>query len=338
MSDQASSTILIDEGKPAAPGIATALPDGPRKLCALNIDLDPIDHYLSARSYEPRAVTNLNAVYDDALPRFLDIFDRYGAKATFFIVGKDAACPANRSRIREIVTRGHEVANHTYSHSQRFQSLSAEEQRREIDRAGKQIEDVAQTRVIGFRAPGWGMSEHTLDILEALDYRYDSSVFPSRLLTVIASINWLLNRGRLARTLGGSHEVGAAPKLPYHPARGALWKRGARRILELPMAVLPGVELPFLGTVVFLLGSGFFSTSVRYLALFNRPVVYGLHGIELVDYDRQIQDERLAVKPGLRTPVQDKLRLYDVMLTEFQRRYRFVTMRQLADTCGGPGG
>ena len=302
-----------------------------RKLCALNIDMDPIDHYLRARSYEPRAVTNLNAVYDDALPRFLDIFDRYKAKVTFFIVGKDAACPRNQPRIREIVTRGHEVANHTYSHFQRFQHLNTEEQRKEIDEAGKQIEDVAQTRVIGFRAPGWGISEHTLDVLEELDYRYDSSVFPSRLLTGIASVNWLLNRGRLARTLGGSHQVGQAHKLPYHPAPGALWKRGARRILELPMAVLPGVELPFLGTVSFLLGRGFFRASFRYLARFDRPVVYGLHGIELVDYHTMIQDDRLKVKAGLGKPLAEKLSLYALMLSCFRQRYTFVTMRDLAD-------
>ncbi len=300
------------------------------QLCALNIDMDPIDHYLRARSYEPRSTTNLNAIYEDALPRFLDVFDRFGAKATFFLVGKDAANPRNRSRIREIVARGHEVANHTFSHSQRFRHLDRQEQYKEIAEADKQIADVIGTRVIGFRAPGWGMSEETLDVLEELDYRYDSSVFPSRLLSAVASANWVLNRGRLARTLGGSQDIGRAPKVPYYPAKDALWRRGSRRILELPMAVLPILELPFLGTMLFLFGRGVFKASAWYMRRFEHPVVYGLHGIELVDYHSCIQDERLKVKPGLAKPLAVKLDLYAGMLDQFRQHYSFVTMRELA--------
>ena len=94
-----------------------------KQYCFISIDMDPISHYLSARGYEPLPHTNLNAVYDDALPRFLDIFDEYGVKATFFIVGKDLENRENCKRIRELSDRGHEAANHTYSHYQNFFQL-----------------------------------------------------------------------------------------------------------------------------------------------------------------------------------------------------------------------
>lgn len=45
---------------------------------------------------------------------YLDVLDRYGARATFFVVGK--ACAAHREALWRIVARGHEVAGHSFTH------------------------------------------------------------------------------------------------------------------------------------------------------------------------------------------------------------------------------
>lgn len=47
-------------------------------------------------------------------PAFLDLFDRHGIKAVFFLVGDRAA--QHPELVREIVRRGHEVGNHTQTH------------------------------------------------------------------------------------------------------------------------------------------------------------------------------------------------------------------------------
>ncbi|MBL9189394.1 MAG: polysaccharide deacetylase family protein [Opitutaceae bacterium] len=47
-------------------------------------------------------------------PRLLDLLDRHGARATFFVIGERAA--RHPEIIREIVRRGHEVAHHTHTH------------------------------------------------------------------------------------------------------------------------------------------------------------------------------------------------------------------------------
>jgi len=48
-------------------------------------------------------------------PRLLELFDRYGVHATFFLIGKFArACP---ELVREISTRGHQIGNHTETHA-----------------------------------------------------------------------------------------------------------------------------------------------------------------------------------------------------------------------------
>lgn len=50
----------------------------------------------------------------DDTPRLLDLLDRHGAKATFFVIGERVA--RHPQLVREIVRRGHEVAHHTHSH------------------------------------------------------------------------------------------------------------------------------------------------------------------------------------------------------------------------------
>jgi peptidoglycan/xylan/chitin deacetylase (PgdA/CDA1 family) len=61
---------------------------------------------------------------DDLIGDYLDVLDRFDARATFFVLGKQ--CAARRSELLEMVRRGHEVASHGYSHK-RFPTLSAAE-------------------------------------------------------------------------------------------------------------------------------------------------------------------------------------------------------------------
>ena len=311
-----------------------------KKYCAISIDMDPLWHYLNARGFSPLQTTHLNAVYDDALPRFLDVFDEYHVKATFFLVGKDASRSDNKSHIQQIIKRGHEIANHSYNHHQDFKTLSFEEKRCEIEEAHKVLSDVCGENVVGFRAPGWGIDADVMGLLEDLGYAYDSSIFPSLLTTPISLINWIMNRGKLNQGIGGSLNVGLAPKTPYRPHRGKIWRRGDMRLMELPPSILPVIQLPFLGTLLYLWGKKVFTLSFHYLKRFHRPLLYELHGIEMVDYYHSIQDDRLKVKPGLLKTMEEKLNLYRFMLSTFQKHYIFITMKVLAalyDEEYGPG-
>ena len=57
--------------------------------------------------------------YDDgpsqiSTKKLLDLLERYGAKATFFVTGVNAS--SNKELVKEIVDRGNEVGNHTLDH------------------------------------------------------------------------------------------------------------------------------------------------------------------------------------------------------------------------------
>ena len=50
----------------------------------------------------------------ESTPALLETLDRYGARATFFVCGRNAE--RLPSVVRETAAAGHEIANHTYSH------------------------------------------------------------------------------------------------------------------------------------------------------------------------------------------------------------------------------
>jgi len=116
----------------------------------------------------------------DCVRRLLALFEKKGARATFFVVGWVAE--RERALLREIVSAGHEVASHSYSHKELF-VLDRESFRADLRRAQHALEDATGVAVAGFRAPSWSIGPRTawaLDVLAEEGYRWDSSVFPVR--------------------------------------------------------------------------------------------------------------------------------------------------------------
>ncbi len=85
-------------------------------------------------------------------PAILDLLDRFGAKATFFLIGQKARnAPA---LVRTILDRGHSIGNHTQTHPQfRFWSLGPRRLRREIDSFEKTMAGLGLPIPYLFRAP-----------------------------------------------------------------------------------------------------------------------------------------------------------------------------------------
>ena len=84
-------------------------------------------------------------------PRVLDVLDRAGARATFFVVGKRGA--AQRPLLREIVRRGHRLGNHTWSHPTGFFFLGPKALRLQIARTQDLLGEEAGEPPLWFRAP-----------------------------------------------------------------------------------------------------------------------------------------------------------------------------------------
>ena len=88
----------------------------------------------------------------DDTPAVLDLFDAHGVKATFFVKGALAA--ARPDVIREIVRRGHSVANHSQTHpSGTFWCLLPGRIACEIEECNRVLESAIGNTPRWFRAP-----------------------------------------------------------------------------------------------------------------------------------------------------------------------------------------
>ncbi len=87
----------------------------------------------------------------DDTPKILDLLDRHGAQATFFVIGERAARWPELTR--EIVRRGHGMGHHTHTHPcGSFWCASPGRLHAELDRAIAALEGCA-VRPAFFRAP-----------------------------------------------------------------------------------------------------------------------------------------------------------------------------------------
>lgn len=146
-------------------------PDGKRCVVAFTVDFDGTGNEIG-QGHEPVGIRSAGGYSArQGIPRMLDIFDRHGIPATFFVPGYDAE--QNPQTIRDIVNAGHEVAAHGYVHESFDVPLDEEE--RLLRKSHQILTDVAGTPPVGWRSPGGKKSTRTLAVLRELGYIYDSS-------------------------------------------------------------------------------------------------------------------------------------------------------------------
>jgi peptidoglycan/xylan/chitin deacetylase (PgdA/CDA1 family) len=96
----------------------------------------------------------------EVTPRVLDQLDAAAARATFFVIA--ARARRHPALVREIVGRGHAVANHSEAHGHRFSVLGPRGLAREIGHAQQVLADLTGRRPHCFRAPA-GLRNPLLD-------------------------------------------------------------------------------------------------------------------------------------------------------------------------------
>jgi peptidoglycan/xylan/chitin deacetylase (PgdA/CDA1 family) len=107
------------------------------------------------------------------VPRILDVLDRHGVAATFFVPGYTAE--RYPSVVRDIVRAGHEVAHHGYLHES-LEGVDEVTEASYLDRGLAALEHVAGVRPVGYRAPMWEPTWATPRLLLERGFLYDSSL------------------------------------------------------------------------------------------------------------------------------------------------------------------
>ena len=149
-----------------------------------------------------------------ALPRVVDLLDREGIPASFFIPA--VSLVLNPFQVDIIQAAGHhEFAIHGWIHELNS-SLDAETERALLERAVDYMTDVTGTRPVGYRAPSWNFSPNTLDILLEMGFLYDSSLMaddrpyeinahgePTGMVEL--PVEWILDDAPVFNPRGGSY-------------------------------------------------------------------------------------------------------------------------------------
>jgi len=188
----------------------------------------------------------------------LDLLDSARCKATFFTLGWVAE--QHPGVVRRVAERGHEIACHSLRHRTVYE-MTHKEFHDDTLQAKTLLEDCSGTRVVGYRAPSFSITERSLwalDVLAELGFTFDSSIFPV------------------------AHPDYGIPKFTRDPHRV---QTPSGPIVEFPMTVLEfaGLRSPFGGGAYLrFLPYWFTRWGVRFLnATEGRPVCVYLHPWEL---------------------------------------------------------
>lgn len=118
-----------------------------------------------------------STVYSNTI-KLLNIFDEYGVKATFFVLGDVAK--KYPQLVKDIVARGHELGSHGMNH-QLVYKQSIEEFKEDVLESLEVLEQISGNKIRSYRAPSWSISREKLEVLEFLQesgIKIDSSLQP----------------------------------------------------------------------------------------------------------------------------------------------------------------
>jgi hypothetical protein len=269
------------------------------------------------------------------LENFSTFLQRFGIKATVFVVGSDLCHERNHAHLKDFARQGHEIANHSMTHPQGFGRLPKQEQEREIAGMEDICEEVIGKRPIGFRSPGWNVGTDVANILAKRGYLYDSSVFPSFVNPVLKLAHWASTAalsGSDRTTLGPWRNM-IAPTRPYLVGTAPASRTP---FVEFPVTVTPLLRLPFFATMHLATGLTPFLIGYAALRAMNRPIHYLFHLSDFVDYSAVEFEGQLPrgngvyIPQALRTSLPKKLALFERIVATMRANYEFRTLESWA--------
>ncbi len=147
--------------------------------CIFTVDVEDWFHILALpRMPDVSEWNTLPSCVSRNFHAMLEIFRDRQVQVTCFFLGWVAE--RFPELVKAAVEQGHEIASHGYSHTLVYQMTPAQFLA-DISKSKRIIEDIAGMPVIGYRAPGFSVTQDTPWFFEQLaqaGYRFDSSVFP----------------------------------------------------------------------------------------------------------------------------------------------------------------
>lgn len=300
-------------------------------IASLSCDLD--DKWSYMKTHGDPGWETFPSYLDLVVPRILSCLKQRDLLVTFFIVGQDASIERNWSLLRAIVEVGHEIGNHSFNHEPWLHLYTHEEIGAEIAKAEDHIERATGQKPVGFRGPGYSLSNATVSELASRGYLYDATTFPTFLTPLVrlyyfATANFNGEEKRRRKSLGGKFRDGLRPNRAYR------WQVDCRQLCEIPVTTFPVLKFPMHMSYLFglsrfspRLAMRYFDLSLRLCRLTHVEPSIVLHPTDFLGSD---DGQGLSFIPGMGLPVQTKLKFVCEVLDKLRTAFSVVTLREHA--------
>ena len=293
------------------------------RLFSVSVDLDGLGCYAAIHGQDPKALgpAALQAVPVAAVERFGELFAKHRLCATLFAIGNELSIDGAAQALRRAAEAGHEIASHSFAHDYALSRRPQAEIEQDLAQAEQAIEAACGQKPRGFRAPGYTLSPALLGAIQARGMLYDSSLLPSPPYALAKAVVL----GLYALAGKRSQSILGAPGQLFGSRRPH--RIGALR--ELPVATLPVLRAPVIGTVVNGLPD-------RLAAWLSKAAFAGghfnleLHGIDVLDDTDGAPAQLAAAQPGMRLPAEEKVRRLSALLAALQERAQACTLEEAA--------
>jgi peptidoglycan/xylan/chitin deacetylase (PgdA/CDA1 family) len=275
------------------------------------------------------------------IPRVLDFVEKHQLKATFFVVGQDAAMREHRDALQTIAAAGHEIGNHSFHYEPWLHLYRPSELHAELVRCEEQIHEVTGAAVKGFRGPSFSISHALLDLLAQRGYEYDSSSAPSFAGPIVRA-SFLRGAVLSVEQRYERENLFGSWRNAFRPVEPFIWRLGGPQLLEMPLTTTPGLRLPMDLTTLLHLAAVSHPLAQAYLrgalamcsAASLEPSVL-LRAVDFLEPGETKGLEFLRL-PGL--GLEGKMALADGLIARMKSRYRIVTMQEHAQAVWQRGG
>lgn len=144
----------------------------PRHIVCLTFDFDTQSGFIARGMTTPTPLSRgeFGAM---ASGRILGFLRERGIKATWFVPG--FTIESWPRECAAVVEGGHEIAHHSWAHVPPAEQ-TREQEEADLVRANEAIVRLSGRKARGYRSPSWDLSAHTVDLLLAHGFRYDSSL------------------------------------------------------------------------------------------------------------------------------------------------------------------
>ena len=302
-----------------------------KPVASLSLDLDNKWSYM--KTHGDQGWESFPSYLDVVVPRVLSFLKARHLTITFFIVGQDSALDKNRDMLAAIAAAGHEIANHSFRHEPWLHLYSEQEIDAELASAEEHIERVTGQRPIGFRGPGFSLSQGVLRALVRRGYLYDASTFPTFLGPLARAYYFMttkLNSDQMdkRKLLFGGLREGLRPISPYR------WQIDGGGIIEIPVTTMPIFRVPIHLSYILYLSAFAPALALRYARsafalcrLTNSPPSMLLHPLDFLGCE---DAPDLSFFPGMKLHSEEKLKLASEALALLSAQFTILTVQQHA--------